>query len=243
MTQPLPALRWPAYALFLAGALGCGSDLLLPDPPGGGDDVALSKVTGDNQIGTVGEQLPSPLVVQVTTARELPARSRKVAFEFTSEAGEVTPDTAVTNDSGEAVARWVLGTQAGSYTVRARMADVQTESPVAEFRAEARAAAPDTLSAQSPLSQPGRRGQEVNSPPVVRVADRFGNPKPGVAVAWNVTSGQGEVSEPITHTGADGTTTVKWTLGSRVGVHKLTAAVGPIHGSPVVFTAVMLVGF
>ena len=44
----------------------------------------------------------------------------------------------------------------------------------------------------------------------------------------------------ITETGADGTTTVTWTLGEQVGVQKLTAAVGPVNGSPVTFTALVL---
>ncbi|HVD32918.1 MAG TPA: hypothetical protein VNC19_05025, partial [Gemmatimonadales bacterium] len=86
-----------ALVLLLAGVLGCGSDLLLPDPPGGGQNVALTKVDGDEQTGTVGEPIPSPLVVQVLTARVQPASGRKVAFELTSDpaAGEVSPDTAV----------------------------------------------------------------------------------------------------------------------------------------------------
>jgi hypothetical protein len=240
MTQTKPLPRWPAFVLLVAGALGCGSDLLLPDPPGGGENVVLSKVTGDSQVGTVGEQLPLPLTVQVMTARQLAAPGRQVAFEFTSSAGEVTPSTAVTNDNGEAVARWVLGTEPGSHSVRARMADIQGESDVAEFTAQAKSGAPDTLTAQSAQSQPGRRGQGVTTPPVVRVADRFGNPVAGVPVAWSVTTGEGVVSEPITQTGEDGTTSVSWTLGGRIGVHKLTAAVGPVYGSPMTFTATVL---
>jgi hypothetical protein len=40
---------------LLAGAAGCSSgELLLPEPPGGGENVALSKFDGDNQLGTVG---------------------------------------------------------------------------------------------------------------------------------------------------------------------------------------------
>jgi Big-like domain-containing protein len=222
------------------GALSCSSDLLLPDPPGGGENVAVSKVSGDVQVGTVGEQLLNPLVVQVLTERGLPAPGRKVEFEFASSAAEVTRDTAVTNDDGHAVIRWVLGTVAGSYTVRARMADIEGESQVAEFTAEAEAAAPDTVSGTSPLNQPGRRSQAVSTPPVVRVADRFGNPVGGVAVGWSVMSGEGVVSEPITETGEDGTTSVGWTLGGRVGVHRVTAAIGPVRGSPVTFTAVVL---
>jgi hypothetical protein len=239
MIQALPRPRWPIFALVVAGVAACSGDhLLLPEPPGG-ENVVLSALTGD-QVGTVGERLQEPLVVEVMTTRDLPASGRKVAFEFTTEAGDITPDTAVTNSDGHAIAQWELGTTPGRYTVRAKMADIEGESPVAEFAAEARAGVPDTLNPASATSQPGRMDHVVTTPPVVRVVDRFGNAVPGVPVAWTVLTGQGSVSESFTNTGDDGTTTVTWTLGHRVGVHKLTAAIGDVAGSPVTFTATVL---
>jgi hypothetical protein len=236
-TTLLPVRR--ALLFLLAGVVGCGSEVLLPDQPGS-ESVALSKVDGDGQSGTVGEALPNPLVVQVLTDRQQPALGRQVVFEYSTDsaAGEVSPDTAVTNDAGMATARWTLGTQPGSHVVVARLVDV--EGQVQEFRADARPAAPDTLSASTPLAQPGRRQQEVHTPPVVRVVDRFGNPIEGVSVAWQVTAGQGQVSEPIATTDVDGKATVRWTLGNRIGIHKLTAAIGSVTGSPVTFTATVL---
>ena len=227
--------------LILSGALGCGGDLLLPDPPGGGENVELSKVNGDNQEGVVGERLELPLVVQVMTVRGLPATAREVQFVFTDAAGVVTPAQAFTNTAGQASANWVLGTQPGAQTVAAHLVVSDSTEPQAEeFTAQARPAAPDTVSAKSPTGQPGRRGQKVGTPPVVQVVDRFGNPVPEVPVAWQVTTGEGEVSEAISRTKDDGTTTVEWTLGNRVGVQRLTATVGPITGSPVTFTATVL---
>src|SRR5688572_22915982 len=93
-----------AFVLILSGALGCGGDLLLPDPPGGGENVELSKVNGDNQEGVVGERLELPLVVQVMTVRGLPATAREVQFVFTDAAGVVTPAQAFTNTAGQASA-------------------------------------------------------------------------------------------------------------------------------------------
>lgn len=236
-TTPLSVRQ--ASFLLIAAALGCGSDLLLPDSPSG-ENVSLSKLEGDGQTGTVGEALQNPLVVQVLTERQQPARGRKVAFELTSDlsAGEVSPDTAVTNDSGIATARWVLGTSPGSHVIVARLVDVEDESQ--EFQANARPAPPDTLAAQTPLGQPGRRDREVGTPPVVRVVDRFGNAVEGVPVAWQVTAGGGRVEEPISMTDAEGKTTARWTLGDRIGVHKLAATIGNVTGSPVTFTATVL---
>ena len=47
--------------LSLAAIQGCGGDLALPSSSG--DGVALSIVDGNGQRGTVGEELPRPLVV------------------------------------------------------------------------------------------------------------------------------------------------------------------------------------
>ena len=238
------ATRFPrasrSLLLVLSGALACGGDLLLPDPPG---DVVLSKVDGDNQVGVVGEPLQNPLIVKVTTGRGQAAAGLEVAFIFTDAAGVVTPSQAVTNSVGEARANWRLGSETGAQTVVAQLVVADTVEPqVEEFTAQAGPGSPDTLYARSPTSQPGRRNEEVGTHPVVQVVDRFGNPVPQVSVAWQVTTGGGEVSEALTQTDATGTATVKWTLGSRRGVQRLTAAVGTgsVTGSPMAFTATVL---
>ena len=230
--------------VLLVGALSCASgELVLPDPPGGGA-VQLSKVdgpNGDNQEGVVGEQLPQPLIVQVLTARESPATGRRVAFVITSSAGEVTPDTAITNSQGLATALWVLGTSPGAYVIQAQLISGEEDSlQTEEFTAVARAAAPDTLSPLSPVSQPGRRGHAVHTSPLIRVVDRFGNPVSDVPVAWQVVAGEGQITDPITRTNSDGTAGVGWTLGDRIGVHKLTATIERATGSPATFTATVL---
>lgn len=239
-TTALRASR--VLVLFLAGALGCGSDLLLPDPPGGGENVALSKVEGDNQTGVVGEELSTPLKVQVLTQREQPAVGRQIEFVMTSDpaAGVVSPSFAFTDVKGEAVARWTLGTSPGPHTVIARVVNGESEAQTQQFVAEAKAAPPDTLAPQSSISQAGLRGRDVETPPVVLVVDKYGNPVADQPVAWQVTAGQGKVSEPSTTTGADGTATVGWELGNRIGVHRLTASVGQVTGSPATFSATVL---
>jgi Big-like domain-containing protein len=237
-----PLLVRRAVILLAAGVLGCSSELLLPDPPDGGQNVALTKVDGDEQIGTVGQPLPEPLVVQVLTEREQPATGRKVAFVLSADpaAGEVSPDTAVTDDQGRATARWTLGTAPGAHTVVAQLVGGEAENQIAQFRAAATAGSPDTISAASAPSQPGRRAREVASAPVVHVVDRYGNPVGNAQVVWQVTAGEGQVEAPITVTDGNGNATVRWTLGDRIGVHKLTATIAGVTGSPVAFTATVL---
>lgn len=237
ITTPIPSRGF--LVVLLAGALGCGaSDLVLPDPPGA-ENVLLSKYDGDGQEGTVGEPLPEPLVAQVLTDRQQPAIGRRVEFVITSPAEVDSPDTVVTNSDGLAMMNLTLGTSPGSYVIRAKLVTGEVESQTQDFTAAAKPAAPDTLGTLSPINQPGRMGQKVPdaSSPRVRVVDRFGNPVPEVPVAWQVISGEGQVSEAISRTQADGTTGVEWTLGNRIGVQKLTATIEHATGSPAIFSA------
>jgi hypothetical protein len=227
--------------VLLTGVLGCGSDLVLPDTPPSQENVALTKQDGDAQIGAVGETLANPLKIKVVTESQQPAGGLEVSFELSDPAaGSVSPATATTNTEGEAVTYWTLGTLPGSYTATARLVGVEGDDKITEFSATAKPAAPDTLSAQTPLGQPGRRNQPVATPPQVRVVDRFGNPVPDVSVAWQVTAGQGTVSTPISTTDAFGIATTEWTLGNLRGVQKLMATIESGHGSPVTFTATVL---
>ena len=147
------------FATFsLALALGCGGDLALPTESGEG--VALSILGGNGQTGTVGQELPEPLVVSVESGGA-PIEGHKVAFVVAGDpaAGRLEPDTAVSGPDGRAVARWVLGSETGPHEVQARL--VVTEPappPTAVFEASAVAGEPDTVRAVSPLSQPGRIG-------------------------------------------------------------------------------------
>jgi adhesin/invasin len=231
-----PALMLLVISLALPG---CGGDLGLPSSSGEG--VALSIVDGNGQIGTVGQELAEPLVVSVESGG-IPVRGYAVAFVIAGDtgSGRLEPDTAVSDENGRAVARWVLGPETGSHEVIARLVVSEPEPPpTAVFEASAVAGQPDTMRGVSPLSQPGRRGQPVNEAPTVLVVDRFGNPVGGTPVAWAVTAGGGEVTGGTT-TDEAGRARVTWTLGAGVGLQELTAGVTGANGSPVTFTATVL---
>lgn len=230
---PLPA------AVLLAVLLGCGGDLVLPDPLGA--DLDMSIVEGDQQRGPVGEQLALPLVVKVFAPGNRPASGRRVAFvSITAGAGVLVPDTTETNERGEAVANWVLGSVPGEQVVEARLVTDLEQPPITQFFASAHAGSPDTLRGLLPLGRPGRRGDTLEEPLVVVALDRFGNLVPNLAVDWAVTVGEGDLSAQQTLTGADGTASVFWTLGGRIGVQKVTATAAVPNGSPVTFSATVL---
>jgi hypothetical protein len=233
-------VEW-ALVLLIAGSAGCGTDLVLPDPPTGGENVALSKADGDGQTGTVGEPLPDPLVVLVLSGDDEPVAGQEVAFELASPSSEgSSPQIAVTNTDGNAITRWVLGTSSGAHVVRASLVGGDAENQSAQFSVVAEAAPPDTLRAGTGLVQHGRRRSQVGTAPMVHVVDRYGNPVEKIPVAWQVIAGDGRVLEPITSTDADGNASAHWTLGDRIGIHKLTATIGNVSGSPITFTATAL---
>jgi hypothetical protein len=226
--------------ISLAGMLGCGGDLSLPSATG--DGLSLTIVDGNGQTGTVGQELPEPLIVEVESG-ETPIHGQQIAFVVSgdSAAGRLEPDTAVTGEDGRAATRWVLGSVPGSHEVEAKLVVTDpAPPPTAVFEASAVAGDPDTVRAVSPVSQPGRIGRPVPEAPTVMVLDHFGNPVLGADVAWDVTSGGGTLSSPTTAADASGKATVTWTLGIGIGVQKLSARVDGAHGSPVMFTATVL---
>jgi hypothetical protein len=227
----------PAVMLVL---LGCSADLTLPGSTAPG--LAVAVVQGDGQIGTVGDTLPDPVVIEVKTDGGQAIPDRRVAFVAAQGAGAgFDPDTAITDSQGRALTRWVLGTAVGVYTAEARLVpDGEAALPTAPLQATADPGDPDTVRAIGPTIQPGQRGEALPEPLAVLAVDRFGNPVAGAEVKWEASSGNGELSAGTTLTGADGTTSVIWTLGNRVGVQRATAKVEHADGSPVTFSATVL---
>jgi len=243
-----PALRsFVAVVSFvpvvaLAGVAGCsGGDLALPQPV---PDVKLALVSGDQQTGVVGEQLPKPILVEVRDRDGHVLAGREVVFVTTDgpAAAKLTPSSAMTDGEGQVLGQWVLGTKPGAYSAEARLKpedeSADADPPAVQFTASAQAGPPDTLRAESEIQQLGQSSEQpVDEPPVVRVVDRYGNPVPGVRVRWDP-SGGSTVSDETVQTDADGRATVTWTLGrQRFTVYRLSASVEGLV--PVGFTAVV----
>ncbi|MBD2593985.1 DUF4082 domain-containing protein [Nostoc spongiaeforme FACHB-130] len=70
----------------------------------------LEKVSGDNQNGTAGAQLPDPLVVIVKNDQNNPESGKTVNFSVTGGGGSVSPATVVTDANGLASTVVTLGT-------------------------------------------------------------------------------------------------------------------------------------
>lgn len=108
---------------LMIGMVGCGgSNLTLPAD---GAPSKLRAISGDGQEGTVGTQLPDPLVVRLTdgAARPVPGVSLKFEFQSDVPAAKIEPSTSVTDDTGFASVRVRLGSTAGSQVVESSLAD------------------------------------------------------------------------------------------------------------------------
>src|SRR4051794_31159070 len=112
--QPQPGRR-TLLLVLLVGVPGCsGGSLTLPQPD---IEVNLTVVSGNQQTGVVGERLPKPLVVELRDEVGKVIMGRRVAFVVTDGPAAATfaPDTVVTDDHGQALGQWVLGTTPGVY--------------------------------------------------------------------------------------------------------------------------------
>ena len=86
-----------------------------------------------------------------------------------------------------------------------------------------------SLRIESGSSQSGTVGSALVQNLVVSVRDQQGSPFAGATVQWSVTAGGGEVSSSTSASGADGTASVGWTLGTTAGEQAVTAAVDGIN--------------
>jgi hypothetical protein len=107
-------------ALSLAAIACQGSNLTLPAD---GFPSELRAVSGDGQQGTVGTQLPKPLVVRVRDAAARPLAEVVLRFETEIPSAQVEPAVIATDDSGLAAVHVRLGSTEGTQTVEALLAD------------------------------------------------------------------------------------------------------------------------
>jgi hypothetical protein len=198
-----------------------------------GPSESVSIISGNNQSGTVGMTLNTPLVVSVTDANGTIIPSAAVTWTVKSGGGTVSASSTTTDSTGRTQVTWTLGPTPGSDTVQA----AAVGGAVATFVATA--AAPATTGASVTIAggdnQAASAGSTLPNPIVVFVADQTGKPLAGVSVTWAVATGGGSLSATTGVTGSDGKSAVTWTLGATSGAQTVTATVGGL--SPVTFTA------
>jgi hypothetical protein len=208
--------RFPRLAVaLLAGAFvsACGGDGSAgpTDPdPADSTPAAVAAVGSASFGGTVGTELSTPLRARVTNAAGVGVAGVTVTWEVTSGGGSIEPEGGgTTGGSGEAHARWTLGTGAGQQEARARV----TGLPAVAYTADARADAPARLELDpAPEARVAVLGGAFAEPLRVRLEDQFGNPVQGFAVDVEILAGEGwTTAVPLTD--AQGEASWHWYAG------------------------------
>jgi 5-hydroxyisourate hydrolase-like protein (transthyretin family) len=220
----------PLVGVLLALACGDGSG---PDQAGPPAEVEV--LSGDHQQGTVGRELPQSLVLRVTDADGDPVPNQTARFVVTAGGGSASPATATSDARGEVRVRWTLGTVAGA----AQMLEVRPANPaagvpavVAVLEATAVHDVPATVTVHSGSGQTGPLDFPLSQSIFAKVADRFGNGVPNVAVTFAAAAG-GQVTPGSTTTDLAGLAIGSWRLGDRADVPQTVAASVPGVGEAI----------
>ena len=191
----------------------------------------LKGVSGIEQKAPAGTVLAQPFVVTVRDENGEPYGGVAVTFVVTAGGGTLSVATDTTDADGNAATTLTLGTQPGTNTVVARVADLK---PVA-FTAIGQAVS-HVLKGVSGIEQKAPAGTVLAQPFVVTVRDENGEPYGGVAVTFVVTAGGGTLSVATDTTDADGNAATTLTLGTQPGTNTVVATVADLK--QVAFTAI-----
>lgn len=229
-----------------------GEPVIFTATPNPGAATAVTLHSGNNQVGTAGRALPTPLRVRVTDDIGTPVPNHNVSFAVTGGGGSVDPGSATTGPDGIAETTWTLGPNIDVvHEVQATALGVP-----GSVTFNATVATPASFEAISSLAHQGIAGLPLADSIKVRVKDALGVALPNYPVEYSViTTGgfeQGLVNgstEPVTvFTDNNGIASAEWRLGPQAGTNnnKLRATAtfnnGTLNGAPIEFTASAQIG-
>ncbi len=211
----------------------------LVNRPGAAAHIAA--LGGGGQITIVASAFPSPLVAIVTDAHgnPVPGATVTTSAPLAGASATLAPVQPATDDDGRIAFAATAGTVAGGYTVAAHLGDASATFALTN--------APDAPAAIAVV--PGGTPQAATvrakfaAPLAVTVVDRFGNPTPGITVAFAAPASGATASldAATATTGADGQTAVRATAGAFAGGYAVMASVAGV-ATPATFALTNLAG-
>lgn len=224
---------------FTATATG-GPPPVIPPVP-----TAITLTAGNGQVDTVGKTLANPLTVTIVDQFGAPFGGAAVNFTISGTpsgaTGQVlTTTSTVTAANGRATTQLMLGSRPGTYTVVATSPAIGGTTITFNNNAVVGRAA--TLASVSGNGQTQVVKTTLAQPFVVATTDQFGNPIPGVTVAfalttWPTGSSSQNITDTLVVTDAQGRAQTTLQLGDSTGVYEVSATSGSLTGSPIVFSA------
>jgi hypothetical protein len=220
LTRALSRLAFASTALAMLAQSGCKKAVVAPIVVSG-----FTIVQGNLQVAQAGILLPTPVVLRVVDANGDGVPNTAVVFAVTTGGGTVSPASVLSDVHGEVSVKWTLGQ---STPVQSLSAAVGDGVPATLF---ATALFPSSIVVAQGNNQTTKAGQALANNVVVRVTGDNNVPLTGIPVQFQVVAGGGAISPQTALTNAFGEVTVKWTLGTVVGLNSATATASTL--SPV----------
>ncbi|HRP07434.1 MAG TPA: hypothetical protein PLL69_03010, partial [Gemmatimonadales bacterium] len=194
-------------ALLIVAGCG-GSTTTPPDPPV--TVTAVTVIDGNDQNGTVGESLDSPIRLRATDA----AGNAAVGVELflSASASGTAPSSTTTGSGGVAEVEWTLARLPGENHLEVRSR--ANGEVLAALTASGFPGLPTALTMVDGDGQSELPGVTLGEPLQVLVVDRFDNPVPGVPVDFEVIDGAGAVNPQQPLSDLDGVASADWTPGN-----------------------------
>lgn len=177
---------------------------------------------GDELAGPAGLSLAAPVRVRLTDSSGTALTAVRLAWSALD--GGTVNGAERTDSLGIASAQWTLGPRAGEQRLLVQAGNPRF-TPATTVRAMAAAGAAATLAVRSGDGQRAIAGAELDRPIILLVRDSLGNAVAGVRITAKPS--EGALSDTIFTTDAEGATSVRWTLGARLGEQRVAFAMGP----------------
>ncbi|MDB4892089.1 MAG: Ig domain protein group 1 domain protein, partial [Gemmatimonadetes bacterium] len=184
-------------------------------------------ISGSGQTGIAGRTLTQPLVVEVQATDNLPVPNAVVTFRAVTAGGSVQQATVFADASGRASTTLTLGPIPGAYVFEAGSGAL-TPVSVSATATPAPAAAIAIVSGDAQVDTVGKT---LPLPFVVKVTDQFGGAVGGATVTWTTVAGNGLLGATSTSTGANGTTSITYSLGTTASNDTIRASVAGVPNS------------
>ncbi len=225
---------------------------------GPGDPKYLVYESGNNQIGRVSAQLPSPFKVKVTDENGIPVKGHEVQFISYTPGAHFSGSnmiTAQTDANGFATATPTLGSNYTTYEFEAvaKFNNVSLGGSPLVFEAYGRKSTATQIENLSTGTLTGTAGLVLGDSLKIRVKDGNGNPVANHPVEFQITSGSGSFlndhhSSVSINSNSSGVASVAVTLRQTPGTVTITAisdnglADGDLDGSPINYTITAVTG-
>lgn len=180
--------------------------------------AVLEVESEDTFTGTAGDELAEPISIRAVDRLGNPILGAELEARVDLGDGSLDASTLVTDAAGRASVRWTLGPIAGSAQ---QIRIVAPPSFTRFFTATANAGPVDRVRFVEGGRQAGQPGQPLAAPIRMRLEDRLGNPRPGLAIQLEVVDGAGTLSETQGTTDDDGLFETRWTLGPSSGTQRV----------------------